>query len=131
VTKKTFGRRIRNLIAAFRGLPPESGISCLKKTKPLGTSIATLLKKLNGVKITPQQTIQQNWSSIIGENMAKRCHPVKILNNDTLVIHSFDAIIRSELQMQKLKILENLHQLPHCAKISDIRFVAHKSIDVA
>ncbi|MDR2776743.1 MAG: DUF721 domain-containing protein [Puniceicoccales bacterium] len=128
-TKKTFGRRIRNLIAAFRGLPPEEGISCLKKAKPIGISISTLLKKFDVIKITPQQTIHQNWPSIVGEAMAKRCYPVKILNNDTLVIHSFNAIIRSELQIQKLKILDNLHQFPNCAQISDIRFLAHKSTD--
>ncbi|MDR1173405.1 MAG: DUF721 domain-containing protein [Puniceicoccales bacterium] len=130
VAKKTFGRRIRNLIAAFRGLPPEEGISCLKKAKPIGTSISTLLKKFNVIKITPQQTIQQNWPSIVGEDMAKRCYPVKILNNDTLIIHSFNAIIRSELQIQKLKILDNLHKFPNCAQISDIRFLAHKSATI-
>ncbi|MDR0742574.1 MAG: DUF721 domain-containing protein [Puniceicoccales bacterium] len=129
-TKKIFGRRIRNLIAVFRGLPPEEGISCLKKAKPLGASISTLLKKFNMVKITPQQTIHQNWPSIVGENMAKRCSPVKILNDDTLIIHSFNAVIRSELQIQKLKILNNLHQFPNCAQISDIRFLAHKSTGI-
>ncbi|MDR2602984.1 MAG: DUF721 domain-containing protein [Puniceicoccales bacterium] len=129
VAKKTFGRKIRNLIAAFRGLPPEEGTSCLKKAKPIGTSIATLLKKFNVVKITPQQTIHQNWPSIVGEDMAKRCYPVKILNNDTLVIHSFNATVRSELQIQKLKILDNLHQFPNCVQIFDIRFFAHKLTD--
>jgi hypothetical protein len=129
VAKKIFGRRIRNLIAAFRGLPPEEGISCLKKAKPIGGSISILLKKFNVAKITPQQIIHQNWPSIVGEAMAKRCCPVKILNNDTLIIHSFDAIIRSELQIQKLKILDNLHKFPNCAQISDIRFLAHKSME--
>ncbi|MDR2779233.1 MAG: DUF721 domain-containing protein [Puniceicoccales bacterium] len=126
MTKKTFGRRIRNLVAAFRSLPPEEGISCLKEAKPLSVSIGALLKKLNTIKITPQRAIQQNWSFIVGETMVKRCYPVKILNDDTLIIHSSDAIIRSELQIQKLKILENLHQFPHCAKISNIRFIAHR-----
>ncbi|MDR2432933.1 MAG: DUF721 domain-containing protein [Puniceicoccales bacterium] len=129
VAKKIFGRRIRNLIAAFRGLPPEESTSCLKKAKSIGTSIFTLLKKFNVVKVTPQQIIHQNWPSIVGEGMAKRCYPVKILNDDTLIIHSFNAIVRSELQIQKLKILDNLRQFPNCAQISDIRFLAHKSAD--
>jgi hypothetical protein len=62
--------------------------------------------------------------------MAKRCSPEKILNDNILIIHSFNAVICSELQIQKLKILDNLRQFPHCAQISDIRFLAYKSTGV-
>jgi hypothetical protein len=126
VVKKQFGRRVRNLIAAFRGLPPENSQSVQKKPKSIGDAVSVLLKKINGAKVTPQQIIQTNWRSIVGENIAERCHPVKILNSDALIVHSANAVIRSELQMQKSKILDALRKLPHCAKISDIRFIANR-----
>jgi predicted nucleic acid-binding Zn ribbon protein len=126
VNKKTFGRKIRNLIAAFRGLPPEESISSLKRAKPISETISALLKKFNVIKIIPEQVVQENWDFIVGKNIANHCHPVKILNNDVLIIHSSNAVVCSELQMQRSKILENLHKLPRCARISDIRFIVKK-----
>lgn len=125
MAKGQFGRRIRNLIAAFRGLPPEKSKSFLVRTKPIGESIGQLLKKINGPTVSPEREIQSNWHAIVGERMANRCHPVRILNSDVLLIHSESAVIRNELQMQKAKILENLHRLAHCARICDIRFIAN------
>ncbi|MDR1432843.1 MAG: DUF721 domain-containing protein [Puniceicoccales bacterium] len=125
MAKGRFGRRIRNLIAAFRGLPPEESRSFPKKAKPIGESIAILLKKIRPRIASPEREIQSNWEAIVGKDMAGRCHPLRILGSDVLLIHSGSAVIRSELQMQKAKILENLHRLGHCAKISDIRFIAN------
>ncbi|MDR1595701.1 MAG: DUF721 domain-containing protein [Puniceicoccales bacterium] len=124
MAKEKFSRRIRNLIAAFRGLPPEESRSFLKATRPVGETIAILLKKFGTTRASPEMEIHSNWAAIIGGTFANRCHPVKILNNDVLIVHSGSSVIRCELQMQKSKILENLHRLPHCKKISDIRFIA-------
>jgi hypothetical protein len=44
------------------------------------------------------------------------------LKSDILLIHSANAVVRSELQLQKSKILKNLHEFPSCERISDIRF---------
>ncbi|MDR1401818.1 MAG: DUF721 domain-containing protein [Puniceicoccales bacterium] len=124
--KKQFGRKIRNLIAAFRGLPPEESQSMQKNPRAIGDTIAILLKKISITKTTPEQVIRDNWEGIVGQNISGRCHPVKILNSDVLIIQSENAVIRSELQIQKQKILANLQRLPRCAKISDIRFIANR-----
>jgi hypothetical protein len=125
MSKKHFGRRICNLIAALRGLPLDRSMAHLKPAKPLGVAIASLLRKHSMVKISPARAIQDNWEAIVGHGMAFRCRPIKIVNGDVLIIGGQSGVIRSELQLQKSKILENLHALPICEKISDIRFVAN------
>jgi hypothetical protein len=122
VSSKRFNRNVRNLIAAFRGLPPEEHVSFPRREKHIGALMLAAIRKIEMTAITPEQIIQENWASIVGENIAARCRPLKILSGDVLLIHSPSATIRSELQLRKSKILENLHRHPRCEKISDIRF---------
>ena len=126
MAKKTFSRRIRNLIAVFRGLPIDTSRSFLKRARPVGDTVASLMKKISVTTIRPEHSLQEHWEMIIGSYLSHRCHPVKITNDDVLLIHSANAVVRSELYMQKEKILERIHSLPRCAKISDIRFIANQ-----
>jgi hypothetical protein len=125
MAREKFGRKIRNLIAAFRGLPPDESKSFLKNARPIGDAVMILMKKITAVKVTAECEIHDNWARIVGNDFERRCHPVKILNSDILVIHSASAVIRCELQIKKSEILRNIHHFPHCKKISDIRFIAN------
>ena len=125
MVKKQFSRKIRNLIAEFRGLPPEQSRSFLKRAKSVGETVSVLMKRINGSNRRPEAVIQNNWQAIVGVNLAKYCEPVKILPNDVFLVRCPNAVARSELQMIKGRILDNLHKFHHCEKISDIRFVAN------
>jgi hypothetical protein len=120
--KVQFGRKIRNLVAAFRGLPPETSTAFSKKALTFDEVASFALKKYKFLQTSAERAIQENWISIVGERFAARCSPEKILKSDVLLIRSTSSVIRSELQLQKKKILENLHKLPRCARISDICF---------
>lgn len=126
MAKRRFSRRIRNLIAVFRGLPIDTSRSFLKRARPVGDTVTALMKKINVTAVRPEHSLQEHWEMIIGSYLSRRCHPVKITNDDVLIIHSANAVVRSELHMQKEKILERIHSLPRCAKISDIRFIANQ-----
>jgi hypothetical protein len=120
--KAQFGRSVRNLVASFRGLPTEKTSAFSREPKTLDGAISIWMRKHWFARVTAEQVIQENWVRIVGERFSSRCAPEKILKGDVLLIHSPSAVIRSELQLQKKKILENLRKFPHCAKISDIRF---------
>jgi predicted nucleic acid-binding Zn ribbon protein len=123
VPKDHFNRNIRNLIAEFCGLPRENGPAFRKEARPIANVVSFIIKKQGKAKRQAEQAIQNNWALIVGHRLANHCQPVKVLNTDILVIHSSNAVVRSELQMQKSGILTRLHRIPYCEKISDIRCV--------
>jgi hypothetical protein len=124
VVKFVFSRSVRNLVASLRGLPPEGREGSTRGERPIGGLLKSILRKIEIASATAEQVIGENWASIVGEIIANRCRPVRILNSDVLLVHSPSATVRSELQLRKSKILENLHRHPHCEKISDVRFSA-------
>ena len=123
--KKKFNRAIRNLVADFRGLPRETSRSFSKVPNRIGNTVSVLMKKIAITRVRPERAVQENWCNIVGEKFFSRCSPIKILMNDVLVVQSDNAIIRSELQMKKNSILKKIHEIPRCAKIVDIRFIAN------
>ena len=123
--KKFFGRKIRNLIAEFRGLPTEQSHSFLKKPHVVGDAVCAILKRFDMHAVRPENIIQDNWADIIGIKLVKYCEPLKITLGDVLIVKCPSAVVRSELQILKGKILESLHKFAACKKISDVRFVAN------
>jgi len=70
-----------------------------------------------------------NWSEIVGDNIAKHTKPVKFYN-DTLVIHVRNSVWTQELQFLKPSLLEKIKNSFPDTQIKDLMFkigkITHK-----
>ncbi|MED5362552.1 MAG: DUF721 domain-containing protein [Bacteroidota bacterium] len=66
--------------------------------------------------------IQENWSSIMGENISAYTKEVS-LQQDVLIVKLSSSILRQELSYGKEKIVEMINKSFGGNKIQDIRFI--------
>ena len=66
--------------------------------------------------------IQENWSSIMGENISAYTKEVR-LQKDVLIVKLSSSVLRQELSYGKEKIIEMINKSLGENKIQEIRFV--------
>lgn len=66
--------------------------------------------------------IQENWSSIMGENISAYTKEVS-LQQDVLIVKLSSSVLRQELSYGKEKIVEMINKFLGGNKIQDIRFI--------
>ncbi|MGB0477397.1 MAG: DUF721 domain-containing protein [Flavobacteriaceae bacterium] len=66
--------------------------------------------------------IQENWSSIMGENISAYTKEVS-LQQDVLIVKLSSSVLRQELSYGKEKIVEMINKSLGKNKIQDIRFI--------
>ena len=66
--------------------------------------------------------IQENWSSIMGENISAYTKEVS-LQQDILIVKLSSSVLRQELSYGKEKIVEMINKSLGGNKIQDIRFI--------
>lgn len=66
--------------------------------------------------------IQENWSSIMGENISAYTKEVS-LRQDVLIVKLSSSVLRQELSYGKEKIVEMINKSLGGNKIQDIRFI--------
>ena len=66
--------------------------------------------------------IQENWSSIMGENISAYTKEVS-LQQDVLIVKLSSSVLRQELSYGKEKIVKMINKSLGEDKIQDIRFV--------
>ena len=66
--------------------------------------------------------IQENWSSIMGENISAYTKELS-LQQDVLIVKLSSSVLRQELSYGKEKIVEMINKSLGGNKIQDIRFV--------
>ncbi|MBT6463072.1 MAG: DUF721 domain-containing protein [Opitutae bacterium] len=110
------------LIAAFRGLPSPRRLPNKRRVKEIGGLMDQLIQKHNILQPSVEQTIMDNWRTIIGGEFAHRCSPRKIVAEKTLLISAANPVIRQELVFRKNKILCQVQMLSGCHGIQGISF---------
>ena len=66
--------------------------------------------------------IQENWSSIMGENISAYTKEVSLQQN-VLIVKLSSSVLRQELSYGKEKIVEMINKSLGGNKIQDIRFI--------
>ena len=66
--------------------------------------------------------IQENWSSIMGENISAYTKEVSLQQN-VLIVKLSSSVLRQELSYGKEKIVEMINKSLGVNKIQDIRFI--------
>lgn len=115
-----FSRREEGLIASFRGLPGENMPRRDSWAKSMDSLIEALVERHHIGKKTPEESIQENWSRIVGEAFARRCRPERIDPSGALIVQVPNATVRRELIFSEGRMLTVLGSLPDCHHINRI-----------
>lgn len=120
MAESKFRRDVENLIADFRGLPPDTSRSRLRQTRGLNDVVDQILHKYRIGMATPEDAIRQAWSEIVGEGNATFCHPLRIDRERTLVVGVSNPVVRQELLFHKAMILQRIRAIPAAHHITDV-----------
>ena len=120
-----FSRAAEELIAALRRVPDETpGRMRKRPTQPLGTLVESLMVKHQIGRASPEQTIRDHWTEIVGPANAHYSHAAQIDPRGRLVVLASHAVVRNELFHHRQAIVAKLQKLPGCAHIREINLRA-------
>ena len=109
-----FSREEERLIAQFRGFPGEDPEYLDSGSKPLGSLLEACIQKYKIGQNTPEETILENWTRIVGAEFAGRCRPERIDRSGALIVQVRNAIVRRELLFAEDRMMTVIASLPGC-----------------
>jgi hypothetical protein len=118
----TFPRRIENMIADLRGLPLNRSSAIGRIEKPMGEVMQRWLQKhFPESLLRLEEIIGYRWSEIVGSALADYCQPYKVVQDHVLVVAVTNSIAQHALMLKREAILKQLHDMPECRRIDQIR----------
>jgi hypothetical protein len=117
---KQFSRVVENLVANFRHLPEDRGRSRSRAAKPMADVVEQLLAKYRLGRASPEQTIRDSWPELVGAANAAYSNAVRLDHGRRLLVHASHSVVRSELFLNRAKIVERIQKLPGCAEVREI-----------
>ena len=112
-----FSKLAEELVGELRGISP--GIprrSVRRQTRPLSDVVEQLMQKHQIGRESPEQTIRDKWSTLVGESNAAYSHPARIERN-MLVVLAAHSVVRNELFHHRAEIVARIRKLPGCAEV--------------
>ena len=116
-----FSFHAEKLIAALRRIPDETPARMRKRpTRELGELVENLLVEHQIGRDSPEQTIRDNWITIVGAANAQYSHAAQIDARGRLAVLASHAVVRNELFHHRKLIVEKIQKLPGCAAVREI-----------
>ena len=116
-----FSFQAAKLINALRRLPDTTPARMKKRpTKELGDLVEELMVKYQVGRASPEQTIRDNWSEVVGPANAHYSHAAQIDPRGRLAVLAGHSVVRNELFMHRKTIVERIRKLPGCAHVREI-----------
>ena len=120
-----FSRVAEELIGELRGVPfHEPSRMKRRPTRELAPVIAELLAKYHIGQHSPEDSIRENWTEIVGHANASYAHAAQIDARGRLVVLASHAVVRSELFLHRKTILEKIQKLPGCSQVRALQIRA-------
>jgi hypothetical protein len=120
-----FSRAAEELIASLRRMPLEIPRGMRKRpTKDLGPLISQILVDNQIGCDSPEQTIRDKWSEIVGPANAQYSHPARIERGRSLVVLASHSVVRNELFHHRMTILGKIQKLTGCDHVREINIRA-------
>lgn len=121
--RSPFSREVENLIAGWKGLPPDTSRSRRRGTTGIDEAIRRALKGLHIGTEGPLDQLAQRWPAIVGTLLAGRSHPLSI-QGTKLMVAAANPVSRSELMMLSRKIVQEVRQIPGCEQVRELHLRA-------
>ena len=107
-------------ISRFRGFPDGDNENRGAAPLPLGSILQTCIEKHRIGQRTPEESILQNWSRIVGESYSQRCRPERLDRSGALIVQVPNATLRRELLFMENRILTAVASLPGCQHVNRV-----------
>lgn len=118
---KAFSSTAEELIGSLRRLPREAPVYMRKRaTKDLAPLLEELLLKYQIGRDSPEHTIREKWSEIVGPANAQYSHPARIEREKTLIVLTSHSVVRNELFLHRKLIVEKIQKLAGCSHVREI-----------
>ena len=115
-----FSRLAEELVGELRGVPYDEPRRAKKRaTQPLAAIVEQLMQAHHIGRSSPEQTIRDRWTELVGAANASYSHAVRIERNRLLVL-TLHAVVRNELFHHREAIVARLRQLPGCGDIKSL-----------
>ena len=120
-----FSRAAQRLIGDFRGLPLQEPAKMRKReTKDLASLVEDLRNRYGIGRTTPEQTLRDHWSELVGAANAAYSHPARIDYGRRLIVPVSHSVVRNELFLHRAAIVDRIQKLPGCSAVTELRVVA-------
>ncbi len=121
-----FSKLAEEIIGDLRGLPPEDPAKSKKRpTRDLTDLLQELIAKHHIGQSSTEQVIREHWPQIVGAANATYSHAAHLERDGRqLIVIASHAVVRNELFLHRLEIIERLKKLPGCSLIKDLRLRA-------
>ncbi len=119
-----FSRQAQNVIAHFRGLPPNRSRAIQRPAAALDDLFNIVFEEHRINQPNFHQVLMEHWKSIVGPGNAHRCSPVRVADSGVLIIAAPNATFRQELLFQKPYFLREIRKLTGGNIIREIRFIS-------
>jgi hypothetical protein len=118
-----FSRRVENMIADLRGLPPSGSCAVERSEKLMGDVMQRWLKEhVPESLLRLEEIVEHHWPEIVGPALVNYCQPRKIVRGSVLVIAVANSVAQHALMLKRDEILRQLQQMPQCRQLVEIRY---------
>ena len=120
-----FSKAAEELIGDLRGVPfTEPRKMKRRPTRELSPLVQELLAKHHIGQHSPEDSIREHWTEIVGPANASYAHAAQIDARCRLIILASHSVVRNELFLYRKTILEKIQQLPGCGHIRSLHIRA-------
>jgi hypothetical protein len=121
--KGRFSRNVLNLLANLRGLPEDKSRSSLRDSVSIDDAVTQAFRKLRLDKPVPEDAIIASWNKLLPLKLARRCAPLRVIEDGRLIIQCESAVIKSEARFFEKSLLQKIRELPGCRQVKAISWV--------
>lgn len=120
-----FSHATEKMIGDFRHVPYVVPRKMRRRpTQAMAPLIEELLAKFQIGRHSNEQTIRDHWPEIVGTANAAYSHPVRIERSRSLLVLVSHSVVRSELYLHRVAILEKIRKLPGCDQVRELFLAA-------
>ena len=119
-----FSKLAEELVGDLRGVPFEEPRRQVKRPmRPLADLVEELMVKHQVGRPSVEQTIRDQWVTLVGAANAGYSHAVRI-EGKRLVVVASHSVVRNELFLHREQIMERLRQIPGCEGLKSLNIRA-------
>jgi len=112
-----FSKIAEELVGDLRGVAYDEPKRAKRRaTQPLADVLEKILQEHRIGRESPEQTIRDQWTSIVGAANASYSHPARLERN-MLTVLAAHAVVRNELFHHRAEIVARIRKLPGCENV--------------
>ena len=119
-----FSKLAEELVGDLRGVASDEPRRSHKRaTKDLASVVEELMVKHQIGRPSPEQSIRDRWSELVGAANASYSHAARI-ERGRLIVLAAHSVVRNEIFLHREEIVQRIRQLPGCEGLRSLNIRA-------